>query len=137
MLPNGTQTYLGLMTGSTTTTAINMPCTILGYQILQDKLDSKMTLYDGSQIISYSYAVNTPYIPIWHICQNNLTIKKEGVYNAFITINYLPYSTGSTTADIVFGLTSGETLIAFFLFLIILGSVFSFIIRSFINNKIK
>jgi hypothetical protein len=45
--------------------------------------------------------------------------------------------TASTTGNYINGFTYGDILISFFLFLIILGFVFSFIIHNFLTNKIK
>jgi hypothetical protein len=134
MLPIDTQTYFLLVNGTSTQTAINKPCSILGYQIFQEKLDSRIILKDGEKIISQSYSVNTPYISLNHICENNISIEKNiGTYPAFITINYLPYSRSTSTIPIF---TYGEIINSFFLFSIFLFLIFGFFIFKFLGIKI-
>jgi hypothetical protein len=135
MLPIDAQTYFLLTTGTSTTSAISAPCSILGYQIFQEKIDSRIILKDGANIISQSYAVNTPYIALNHICAGNITIEKSlGPNPAFITINYLPYSRSTTTIP---AFTYGEAINSFFLFMIFMVAVFSFLAIRYLGIKIK
>ena len=64
-------------------------------------------------------------------CYQSVHYQQFASSTTFLTIDY------ATDTPVLPTFTYGEVLISFFLFLIILGSVFSFIIRSFINNKIK
>lgn len=119
MLPIDAQTYFLLANGTSTTAAISAPCTILGYQIFQEKIDSRIILKDGANIISQSYAVNTPYIALNRICAGDISIEKTlGPMPAFITINYLPYSRSSSTIP---AFTYGEVITGTFLLLIFLN----------------
>jgi hypothetical protein len=54
-----------------------------------------------------------------------------GSYGQVVYVDYDLSKVSTSTQKIVNGLTYGEVLIAFFLFLIMLGSVFSFIITNF------
>jgi hypothetical protein len=136
MLQTDTITYYLEINGTTTTTAIYKPCTILATQIQQERTSSNTIIKDGTIILNKNYSLSTPYIEVNHICQNNIIVEKIGNDNAFITLNYLPYERATTTPK-KYGFTNGEILISFFLFIIILGSVFGFIINKFLTDKQK
>lgn len=130
MLPTATLTYIIELSGNSTTTAITPPCTILGYEIMQENLASDTAILDGTSVLFRNYAKSTEYVPVNHICQDSINIIKSGNDTALITINYLPYS---VTPSIFQQMGYGDILISFFLFLIILGSMFGFIINNFVK----
>ena len=131
---NDTQTIFYSISGNATTTILNKPCTILGFQVMQENLASKSYIYDGSTLLVKNYAKDTPFIEVNRICQNDIRIVKTGQDEAHFIINYLSYERSTTTPE-RYNFTSGEILTNYFLFIIMVACIFGFITNRFIKKK--
>lgn len=138
MLPYDTITYANVFQGNSTTTIATPPCTILGYQVMQENIASNIYFWNGTDLIFQNFALNTPYISVNIPCKGDFKIEKEGNDRAFVTVNYITRTeTATSSGQIVTenGFTYGELTISFFLFIIMVGLVTGFILKAVCNKK--
>lgn len=138
MLPLDTRTMHLQLVGDSTSTILYYPYTVLGVQVMQEKISSAIKIFDSTENILINYAVNSPYIAQNYVGIGDLKISKTGNDEAFVTINYVPYNIRDTiatnTPGIINGFTQGELLISYFLFIFMVAGIFGFFIK-YIKNK--
>jgi len=141
MLPEDTITFITEITGTTTQTIINPPYTVLGIAIEQERLASDTWIMSGSQLIFKNYAQTTPYTEFnYWSATNSLVLIKTGNDKSLVVINYVKrirsevkdnnFDNASTTN----GQYDGTILTNYFLFLIICGLIFGFILKRFFGK---
>jgi len=138
MLPYNAHTFAQSYSGNSTSTILSPPCTILGFQVQQENVASNFYLYDGNDLIYVNHAKDTPFVETNYKCQNDIRVIKEGQDTAHLILNYTDYdrTTGSTTDTMAYnGFSFGEIVLCFFVFIIMIAKVFSFITGRFIKKK--
>jgi hypothetical protein len=114
------------------------PTTILGFASIQANVDSNTKLMCGSSQILNNFSKDFLYTDLNYLCNNTLKITKTGNDQAMVIVNYVNYdrtSLSTSTPIIYAGFSQGDLLIAYFLFIIMIGSVFGFFVKNFIFNR--
>jgi hypothetical protein len=115
--------------------------TILAVQILNYK-DAQT---EGSYIDCDAVRIAKAYYKAWfdsrtmsYKCSGAIKAGNSGSLGSYGQVVYVDYDlsqVATTTTENINGFTQGEILISFFLFLLILGSCFSFIISRFLDSR--
>jgi hypothetical protein len=115
------------------------PGTILGVSFTQEKDLSTTELWCGSDIVFVNWAKDVPYCEMVYICDDDLYLEKTGQDEAFVVINYVARDyheqvlyPATTTPALDNNIDYGDILIGFFLLLLLMGSVFGFLVNKFI-----
>lgn len=101
--------------------------TVLGVNFLQSAISSNTDLKCDNNLWYRNFAKDIPYISLNRQCSGTLKFVKTGNDEAMILVNYIPYFDTSTTTLPTF--TFGEVLTNFFLFILIVGFLVSFILK--------
>jgi protein involved in ribonucleotide reduction len=136
IFPNDTITYtIHIPTGGAGDYIIsnNFPTTILGFAFYQKNVASDSIITCGSTPFFDNFAQTIPYISANYICNDVLKIVKTGNDEAMILVNYVPYNISLNSTSTPFaqnGFSYGDILISFFLFIIMVAGVFSWILKN-------
>jgi hypothetical protein len=127
------QTYYTLINGEGTWNIYNGKSTVLSLNFMQENVSSDTDLKCDDTLIYRNFAKDTRQVELYVQCDGQLKIVKTGQDSAMAVVNYLNYHETSTTS--VNEITDGDILIAFFIFLGLLGSIFGFMVDKFIFKK--
>ena len=105
------------------------PATITSFFLSQEKAVGNITsLFSGDTLIySLDNGLQSPFVEVNFVATGTIKIVKTGADDGFFIVNYVK-------SDLTgfYGFTQGEALTGLFLFLLILGGVFSFSVKRFI-----
>lgn len=106
------------------------PATVLGISFVRGVGTNDMDLMSGNTLIFKNFTVDTGYIEMNFLATDTLKIIKSGSDKAFFLVNYVKRDL--TTQK---GYSQGELLSSFFLFLLVLGFSFGFLVKNFIKRQ--
>lgn len=140
MLPADTITYTYYIDGiDEFDVETQYPLTILGASFTQGGTASETQLLCGQEMIFNNFAKDISYVEMNKVCNDVLSVEKTGQDEAMLLINYVLYDVveASTTQQINIknGMTYGDILTNYFLFIIMLGFIFGFLVKNFIIKK--
>ena len=109
------------------------PSTILSVAIQQQNNSSNTLVLCGNEVVAKNYATNFSQVQMSYECEDFITVSKTGNDEASVIITYVPYHISdipsvynvsdevATSTDVYLysTFTAGETLIALFIFLLI------------------
>ncbi len=127
-----------------TTILVEPPYTVLGYFLSQESDKTSVTkLKAGDVVLSIQRSGASKDIYSTGYVETNffedtfpLVLEKNEDFPGFVLVNYVEYNRqASSSYDLPSGFTFGESLIAYFLLVLIIGSVFGFLVNKFIYHK--
>lgn len=139
MLPVDTITYFEDIMEAGTYNISSPPTTVMGVY-LQLRGDKLTEVICGSDLV-FATEVKTRdnYVKMNYICNDTLAVRTSSGDNVFALINYVPYSVmeASTTNQINIknGISYGDILTNYFLFIILVGCIFGFLVKNFIIKR--
>ena len=133
MFPTNSQTITKIISSSSSEILSNGDYYIYSTHLVSDNF-SNVNLYCGANVISVNGGVDrTDETRMNYHCVGNVNAENAGGSQGFVSLTYSSSTNG--IVGINNGFTSGEIVITFFLFIILLFSIFQFFVFKWLGIK--